>query len=40
MDTVQITGSVKDKANQALPGANVEITGTSYGGVADFSGKY
>ncbi len=40
IDLVQISGVTKDKQDQALPGANVEIIGTSYGGVSDFNGKY
>ena len=40
IDLVQISGTTKDKEDRALPGANVEIIGTNYGGVAGFNGKY
>lgn len=42
--TSNVSGIVRDNANQLLPGANVAVvhtpTGTSYGGITDFDGRY
>ena len=42
--TSNISGIVKDNASQLLPGANITAlhtpTGTSYGGVTDFDGRF
>ena len=39
-DVIHVLGTIKDNTNQALPGANVEIVGTGYGGVADINGVF
>lgn len=36
----RISGSVTDKSGNALPGVNVQVSGTTQGAITDFSGKY
>ena len=35
-----VTGVVKDEAGTPLPGASVQVKGTSHGVATDFDGKY